>query len=263
MTRRRWMVGGFAVWLSLVVLGPWLAPTSYRIQDRDATLEAPTPGHRLGTDEFGRDEASRLLWASTLSSLLGLAMATPALGIAVGVGLGMAVWPATMDWGRAAGEVCRGLPWIFVLVAVRAALPLNAGAGSVAAALVILFAAAAWPVAAWTLYGAARQVMQQDYVQAARGLGASRWHLLRRHVWPNLRGLAATYFALLVAAAIGAEVSLELVGLGLPQPWPTFGNMLDSLRDYSLATHCWWLYSPLLILVPLLLGLSLAGMERN
>ncbi|HWG36459.1 MAG TPA: ABC transporter permease [Terriglobales bacterium] len=251
------------VWLIAALTAPLFAPYSYRTQDRGAVLAAPTwkvetPAgpHRLGTDEFGRDVWSRLLVATSLSSLLGLAMAVPALGLAILAGVGAALTPSLSPLARCGGEICRSLPWIFVLVAVRAALPLNASAGAIAAALVILFTMAAWPLAAWTIEAAARDLMQREFMEAAVLLGASPWHLLRRHLWPNLRPLVATYFALLVAAAISAEVSLELVGLGLPQPLPTWGNMLAPLKDYTVATRCWWLYSPLLALVPALLLLS-------
>lgn len=255
-----WKRMALVAWLALALAGPILAPRSFRAQDRAAILVPPaTSGHALGTDEFGRDMLSRLLVAGGVSSLLAVLMAAPALAMAVGVGLASALSPAAARLGRLAGEICRSLPWIFVLVAVRAALPLDAGVLTTGAALVVLFAAAAWPVAAWAFYGAARDLVERDFMHAAIGLGARRRDLIWRHLLPNLRGLVATYFALLVAAAIGAEVSLELVGLGLPQPWPTWGNMLDPLRDFTIASRCWWLYAPLLIMVPVLLGLTLAA----
>jgi oligopeptide transport system permease protein len=243
-------------WLGLALLGPALAPRSFRAQDRAAALAPPGAVHWLGTDAYGRDVASRLLVACGLSSLLAVAMAAPALALGALAGLGGAFSGRAAVWTRSAGEVCRSLPWIFVLVAVRAALPLGASPATIALTLALLFTFAAWPAAAWALQGAARDLLQREFVQAARGLGASRWQILTRHLWPNLRGLLATYFALLLAAAVGAEASLELVGLGLPPPWPTWGNMLDPLKDVTLASRCWWLYAPLLVLVPLLLALS-------
>ena len=242
-------------WLALALAGPALAPRSFLAQNRQAALAAPSARHWLGTDAFGRDQASRLLVACGLSSLLALAMAAPALALGAVLGLGGAFSPRAAAWTRSAGEACRSLPWIFVLVAVRAALPLDASAPTIAFTLAALFTVAAWPSAAWALQGAARDLLQREFVHAARGLGASRWQILTRHLWPNLRGLLATYFALLLAAAVGAEASLELVGLGLPPPWPTWGNMLNPLKDVTLA-HCWWLYAPLLILAPLLLALT-------
>lgn len=263
--RRGWTAALLA-WLVIAAVGPWIAPSSFRAQDRTEALAPPGTEraagggrHWLGTDEYGRDEWSRLLVANGLTTLLGIAMATPALLLAAGVGLASALSPGAAEAGRIGGEIGRSLPWIFVLVAVRAALPLDAGLGAIALALVVLFAVAAWPVASWAIYGAARDLVQRDFVRAAEGFGATRWHILRRHLWPNLRGLLATYFALLVAAAIGAEVSLELVGLGLPQPWPTWGNMLEPLRNYTVATACWWLYTPLIAVVAVLLGLTLAA----
>lgn len=256
----RW---GLFLWAALALVGPWLAPMSFRHQDRNAALVAPQAKHWLGTDEFGRDVASRLLVADGLSTALALAMALPALLLAAGIGMAAALSPPWAAASRQLGEICRSLPWIFVLVAVRAALPLDASALTVALALVVLFSAAAWPVASFAFHGAARDLVHRDFVHAAVTLGANRRQLLVRHLWPNLRSLTATYFALLVAAAIGAEVSLELVGLGLPQPWPTWGNMLDPLRDYTIATRCWWLYVPLVVLVPLLWALSEAGRTQS
>ena len=259
--RPRFYRSALWLWLALAVVGPWLAPLSFRAQDRPSALQAPTRAHWLGTDEFGRDVGSRLLVATGLTTLLALGMAAPALALAAGAGLAAAAGPRPAAVMRQCGEICRSLPWMFVLVAVRAALPLDASTGDIACALIVLFAAAAWPVAAWAFYSAGRALMQREFVLAAQAMGASRAHILRRHLWPNLRGLVATYFALLVAAAISAEVSLELVGLGLPQPWPTWGNMLDPLRDYTVATACWWLYAPLLLLVPVLWGLSRQGLR--
>jgi len=258
-SRRQWTRWALALWVLLAVIGPWAAPISFRAQDRGHAIAPPSAEHFMGTDEFGRDVYSRLLLATGLTSLLAVAMTLPALCLALLVGMGSAFSPTLAGLGRGAGEIARSLPWIFVLVAVRAALPLDASAMVIALVLVALFSVAAWPVAAWAFQGAARGLMEQDFVQASVALGATRFHVMRRHLWPNMRGLAGTYFALLLAAAIGAEVSLELVGLGLPQPWPTWGNMLDPLRDVTIATRCWWLFAPLLVLVPVLLGLTLAA----
>jgi peptide/nickel transport system permease protein len=259
--------------LALVLLGGLFAPFDYRDQHRDCILLAPCAhcatsvpgaahGHWLGTDEYGRDELSRLLIATRTSIVLALAMAVLALALALAAALWSAVSPAGDRCLRVCAEVARSLPWIFVLVAVRAALPLNAGRLTLAAALVLLFASAGWAIPAWALRGAARGLMQREFIEAAEVLGASRLHILLRHLWPNLRGLAATYFALLFVAAVLAEISLSLVGLGTPG-LPSWGTQLASLENASLALHAWWLYAPLLVFVPALVVLNLYAFGRS
>jgi len=262
------------VWLALATLGPLLAPYSYRAQDRDLILHAPcmrcgmtadgaARAHWLGTDDLGRDVLSRLLLGTRISLALALAMAGGALAIAVPVGLWSAVSPAVDVPGRIAGEVVRGLPWIFVLLAVRSALPLNASPVTLVLALVTIFAAATWAVPAWIFRGTARALMQREFMAAARALGASRRYLIYRHLWPNLQPLVWTYFAFLFIAAALAEVSLSMIGLGIPEPLPSLGNMLAVLRNPSLIQHAWWLLAPLGVLLPLLTCLNLYAFSES
>ena len=260
------------LWAGLAVAGPWLATWSWRAQDRQAILEAPSlhrmanpaaKPHWLGTDAEGRDIYSRLLDGARYSLLLYLAMAVPPLLLGLGIGVVSALSPPADGVFRWLGEVARSLPWIFVLIAVRAALPLDATPGQLVVALAGLFTLASWPAPAWVFRGATKELLQRDFLTAAKLAGAGPWRLLIRHVWPNLRPLAAVWLALLVAAAALAEVGLAIVGLGLPQPLPTWGNMLAPLKDIFLMRD-WWLYAPLLCLIPLLTCLNLhAGKQAR
>lgn len=273
-SRRFWAMAAVAAWALLALAGPVFAPYAYNQQDRAAILIAPcrhcaaaAPGaargaHWLGTDQFGRDELSRLLMACRVSLLLSLAMAGAALLVALPAALlsaGSAAADGALRW---LGELTRSLPWLFLLIAVRAALPLDAPRLVILAVLVALFAAGSWAVPAWVLRGAARDLLRRDFITAARAMGGGRLYLLRRHVLPNLAPLAATYFALLFAAAATVEVSLSLVGLGVPPPLPSWGNMLLPLKDIALASRAWWLYSPLLVLVPVVTCLNLYAFSQ-
>lgn len=260
------------LWAGLAVAGPWLAPWSWRAQDRQAILQAPLlhrsaptgeKPHWLGTDPEGRDIFSRLLFGARTSLLLYLSMAVPPLLLSLVIGVASALSPLADGVFRWLGEVARSLPWIFVLVAVRAALPLDATPQQLIVALAGLFTLASWPAPAWVFRGAAKELLQRDFLAAARVAGAGRWRLLVCHLWPNLRPLAAVWLALLVGAAALAEVGLAIVGLGLPQPLPTWGNMLAPLKDMFLMRD-WWLYAPLFCLIPLLTCLNLhAGTQAR
>lgn len=258
------------LWTGVAIAGPWLATWPWQAQDRQAVLQAPAlhprpdahgKRHWLGTDPEGRDVYSRLLDGARYSLLLYLGMAVPPLVLGLGIGLVSALSPAADGLFRWLGEVARSLPWVFVLIAVRAALPLDATTRQLVMALIGLFTLASWPVPAWVFRGAAKDLLQRDFLAAARVTGAGNWRLLICHVWPNLRPLAAVWLALLVAAAALAEVGLAMVGLGLPQPLPTWGNMLAPLKDIFLMQD-WWLYAPLLCLIPLLTCLNLHAGSR-
>lgn len=263
--RIRPAVVALSLWVGLAIAGPWLATWPWQAQDRQTVLQAPslhrTPDagarrHWLGTDPEGRDVYSRLMDGARYSLLLYLAMAVPPLLLGLGIGIASALSPAADGVFRWLGEVARSLPWIFVLIAVRATLPLDATQGQLVVALAVLFTLASWPAPAWVFRGAAKDLLQRDFLAAAKVAGAGKGRLLICHLWPNLRPLAAVWLALLVSAAALAEVGLAMVGLGLPQPLPTWGNMLAPLKDIFLMRD-WWLYAPLLCLIPLLTCLNL------
>jgi peptide/nickel transport system permease protein len=95
---------------------------------------------------------------------------------------------------------------------------------------------------------------ERDFVRAARGFGATNGYLLRRHILPETSSVLLTQAAILIPQYVLAEMVLSFLGLGVPEPLPSWGNLLSSLQQYSVLVSYWWMYLPSLIMVPFFLG---------
>jgi len=95
---------------------------------------------------------------------------------------------------------------------------------------------------------------ERDYVRAARGFGAADGYLLRRHILPETANVILTQAAILVPQFVLAEMTLSFLGLGVPEPVPSWGSLLASLQQYSVLVSYWWMYLPALAVVPFFLG---------
>lgn len=91
-------------------------------------------------------------------------------------------------------------------------------------------------------------------MRAARGFGATGGYLLRRHILPEASSVLLTQAAILVPQFVLAEMTLSFLGLGVPEPVPSWGNLLSSLQQYSVLVSYWWIYLPALMMVPFFLG---------
>ena len=119
---------------------------------------------------------------------------------------------------------------------------------------------AGWARPARLVRGVVLSAKESGYVMAARGFGASHFHILRRHVLPQTLGVALTQAALLVPQYVLAEVTLSFLGLGVGEPAPSWGNMLAALAQYHVVASYWWMALPAVAMVPVFLGyLSLAA----
>jgi peptide/nickel transport system permease protein len=282
-----------------ILFAGWLAPYNYDEQHREFPYTAPslsvhspqgtspechvewfrggrlfgTPApcgiFLLGTDAFGRDVLSRLLYGGRISVLAGLAATLLALGLGTAAGIISGFygrWPdAILMRG---GELLLALPWLYLLLAVRAVLPLHIPATQAFLLVVGIIGSLGWVRPARVIRSVAMSARERGYVQAARGFGASGAYLIRRHILPETLGVALTQATLLIPQFILAEVTLSFLGLGISEPVPSWGNMLAEARQYaSLVLHP-WLIAPGLLLIPLLLGYfvlaeRLRGVQQN
>jgi peptide/nickel transport system permease protein len=215
-------------------------------------VEKPARIFLMGSDAYGRDQFSRFLYGGQISLLAGLiaAILSVSLGILIG---GIAGYYGGWLDGilMRVGELFLALPWLYLLFAVRAALPLHISQWQVFLLLISVMGLIGWARPARLIRGVVLSAKERNFVLAARGFGASDAYLLRRHVLPQTYAVLLTQITLLVPQYVLAEVTLTFLGLGVGEPMPSWGALLSSLQQYSVLASYWWMFLPALLLIPL------------
>ena len=250
----RWMRRAAIAFLAIVFVvslgANCLAPDSYAQQFRDVPDAAPSSQHWLGTDDLGRDRFSRLLYGTRISLLLAPAAALLATGFAALIG-GTAGFAG--GWIEscvlAMTDLFLSLPWLFLLIMVRALLPLNVSAEISVTITFALLGCLGWAAAARVVCADARALRDSDVVLLARATGASELRLLWRHVVPNLRPVLLAQFWISIPVFILTEANLGILGLGVAEPLPSWGSLLRELENFSAYSAQPWLFAPLVLLV--------------
>jgi peptide/nickel transport system permease protein len=208
----------------------------------------------MGSDAYGRDQFSRFLFGGQISMLAGLIAAILSVSIGIVVGGIAGFYGGWVDeLLMRGGELFLALPWLYLLFAVRAALPLHISQWEVFLLLVSVMGLIGWARPARLIRGVVLGARQRNFVVAARGFGASDAYLLRRHVLPQTYGVLLTQMTLLIPQYVLAEVTLTFLGLGVGEPLPSWGSLLSSLQQYYVLSSYWWMFLPALLLIPLFL----------
>jgi peptide/nickel transport system permease protein len=218
-------------------------------------VEEPAHIFILGSDGYGRDQFSRLLYGGQMSLFSGLLAAALALSLGLLCGSAGGYFGGLLDaLLMRVSEVFLVLPWLYLLFAVRAFLPLRMSPAGTFLLLIAIIGAVGWTRPARLVRGIVLSAKERNYVLAARGFGATEWYLLRRHVLPQTRGVLLTQAAILIPQFILAEVTLSFLGLGVAEPVPSWGNMLSALQQYNVLSSYWWMIIPGLVLIPIFLS---------
>lgn len=238
-----------AIMAMAVLAGP-LAPQSPTAIDAAAFQAPPSAVHLLGTDSVGRDVLSRLIYASRVSLTVGLLAVTMYVLIGTVVGSVAAYRGGTIDLilSRLMDVVLSFPPLIIILFAVSVF-----GRPSLWNVIIVL-GLLGWPPVGRLVRGQILALREQDFVYAARALGASDGRLIVRHLLPNAMApvlVAATFGT---ANAILVEAALSFLGLGVQPPTPSWGNMLSDAQSLTVLERMPWLWLPpgLMILVSVL-----------
>lgn len=238
------LVGGVSLSAS------FLAPAGYARQYREAADAPPSSRHWLGTDDIGRDRFARVLYGTRISLLLAPAAALLSTLMAAIIG-GLAGYFGGMFQRTAmtVTDLFLSLPWLFLLITVRALLPLNVPPLVSVLATFSILGLLGWTGAARVLCASAASLRDSDFLRQARASGIPRARLFWIHVLPNLKPVLFAQFWISIPAFILSEANLGILGLGVAEPMPSWGSLLKELEGLVSVGEEPWKFVPLILLV--------------
>lgn len=214
-------------------------------------VDPPGSLYFFGTDEVGRDVFARTLVGGRISLFAGLLAASLSLGIGGLLGSVAGYLGKRTDlFLMRLVELFLALPWLYLLLGLRAFLPLSLSPVGAFTLLVATVGLLGWALPARLVRGVVLAATTQPFVLAAQGLGASATRTFCKHVLPSVLPPLTTQAAILLPSFVLAEISLSFLGLGIAEPAPSWGNLLAQLRSYhNLASHRWLLAPAIPILL--------------
>ena len=206
---------------------------------QNPTFASPSEFRPLGTDSLGRDVSTQFIWGARTSLLVGLVATLLAILIGSVVGI-----VAGFFGGKIGGLLMRITEWFLVIPFLPLAIVLGVILGPSVRNIIIVIGITTWPQPARLIRAQVLTLRERDYVERSRALGASNWHLMTRHILPNVSPLILANATLTVPIVILSEATLSFLGLGDPLN-PSWGQMLDSAFETGAITaEAWWVFLP-------------------
>ncbi len=252
---RAMLAGGLIIFLFVftAIFTSWLSPFDPFAQSIRLRLRPPGDPHWLGTDGYGRDILSRIIWGSRISLTVGV------VAVAIGATLGILVGLVAGFFGGGVDNLLmRIIDILLVLPTILLALVIVAMLGPGVFNLMIAVGIANAPRFARVIRAEVLAVKQMVFVNAASALGASSIRLMARHILPNILASILVLSTLRIAQAITTEASLSFLGLGVPPPTPTWGSMIADGRIY-LRTSPWVAIIPGIMIMLIVMAFNLFG----
>jgi peptide/nickel transport system permease protein len=241
------------IMLFIAVFAPWISLYDPLKQNVYHRLTPPEPSHPLGTDEYGRDVLSRVFTGAQISFLVGLV--SVAFGMVIGTLVGMI---AGYAGGKGEAVLMRLLDIIMSfpdeIFGVMVMIVLGSGMENVIIAITVLMI----PRFARMAHAPTLAIKEADYITSAKAIGASRYRVVLGHILPNIFGEILVMSTLWLGTAIRLEASLSFLGVGVPPPTPTLGNMVRMGVDFLAVAPWISVFAGLVILISIF-GFNLLG----
>jgi peptide/nickel transport system permease protein len=247
---------GLAIVVVLVftaVFAGFIAPYGYAEQDLMAAFEEPSGAHLFGTDEFGRDIFSRIIYGSRISLQVGFI----AVGIAVFAG-GFLGAIAGYYGGKADNLIMRAMDVLLSIPSILLAIAIAASLGPGLFNLMIAVGISSTPNYARIVRGSVLSIRNQEFVEAAKAVGSSDLRIILKHIIPNCLAPIIVQATLGVAIAILTAAGLSFIGLGIQPPIPEWGAMLSGGREY-IRDYAYMTIFPGLAIMITILALNFLG----
>ena len=247
---------GLAVLVLLVVISlltPWIAPYSYSAQNLDLGATAPSLQHWLGTDVFGRDMLTRIMYGGRVSLMVGFV----ATGVALVIGV---LWGAIAGFygGRIDALMMRIVDILYALPFMIFIVLLMVVFGRNILLLFLAIGAVEWLTMARIVRGQVMSLRNQEFVEAANSLGLSQWTIIRRHIIPNTLGPVIVYTTLTIPSVMLLEAFLSFLGLGIQPPESSWGLLINYGVE-TMEEYPWLLVFPGIALSLTLFALNFLG----
>lgn len=217
-----------AVFVLCALFAPWIAPQDPAYIDLPNRLQSPTAHHLAGTDELGRDILSRLIWGARISMFVGSSVVACSLFLGLIIGSLAGYYGGGID--RFVNIVLMNAFLSFPGILIAIAFVAFRGPGILN--LVLALSLGGWVGYARLVRAQVLAVREREFVEAARGLGASDLRIILRHVLPNIIQPVIVQAAIGMAGAILAEATMSFLGLGVPPPTASWGSMLNDARSH-------------------------------
>ncbi len=231
--KNRWATASLVILCLLFLLSmfaPYLTPYDYAAQDYNSTLLSPSEDHLFGTDNFGRDVFSRVIYGSRYTVLICFACVSVAMVVGVFFGLVAAYFPKLDNIIMRSMDIIIGIPQMTLLMLLIAVMGISL------TNMVIALCATTIPAFARVTRAQAMTVKSQEFVEAAIALGANDWWVLYKHILPNSWAPIIIQYTLGASQVVLSSASLSFIGMGVQAPTPEWGLMVSAGRAY-LRSH--------------------------